>query len=527
MEVQPVLVGGVWQKAEAPVGSFAAVNPATKKSLEASYPVSSFCDIDRALEASRRAAAELRSIPPQVIAGFLDAYAGQIDRQKEALVRTASLETALPEEPRLRSVELPRTTDQLRQAAAACRDRTWCRATIDTQRNLRSKHGPLGGPVAIFGPSNFPFAFNPAAGGDFAAAVASGNPVIAKAHPGHPGTTRIFAEIAREVLIKTNLPPAAVQLLYHFEAEDGLRLAAHPLIGATAFTGSRRSGLRLKKAADEAGKPVYLEMSSLNPVILLPGSVEERLEQIARELFTSCTMGSGQFCTKPGLVILRQSSTSEAFFRHTAGLFRQGQAGVLLSQNTLDRLREAIARMALLGAEIVTGNREPAEPGFRFENTLLRVSGERFLEHPGELQVEAFGGVSLVVFARDNDQLLKIIESLDGNLTGSIYSESHDQDDDIYDEIEPALRLKVGRLLNDKMPTGVAVSPAMSHGGPYPATGHPGFTSVGIPASLLRFTALHGYDNVRPHRLPEELRDKNPTGRMWRFIDGEWTQRDV
>ena len=527
MEVQPVLIDGVWQKAQAPVGSFTATNPATRKTLNENYPVSSFDDIDRALRASRRAASEFRSFRPDAIAGFLESYADQIEKQREALIQIAALETALPGEPRLRSVELPRTTDQLRQAAAACRDRSWCRATIDTKNNIRSKHGPLGGPVVIFGPGNFPFAFNPVAGGDFAAALASGNPVIAKAHPGHPGTTRIFAEMAMEVLRENNLPPGIVQLLYHFEPEDGLKLAAHPLVGATAFTGSRLSGLRLKKAADEAGKPVYLEMSSLNPVILLPGSLEERSEQIAKELFTSCTMGSGQFCTKPGLVILRQSPQSEEFFDCIIILFRQSPPGILLSQNTLDRLRETIARMALLGAEIVTGNKEPDGPGYRLENTLLRVSGERFLDHPEELQIEAFGGVSLVVFAKNNEQMLKIIGSLEGNLTGTIYSESHKKDDDLYNKIEPVLRLKVGRLINDKMPTGVAVSPAMNHGGPYPATGHPGFTSIGIPVSFLRFTALYSYDNVRPHRLPEELQDKNPTGRMWRFIDGEWTQRDV
>jgi len=527
MEAQPVLIGGVWQDAQAPLGFFTATDPATEESLEKSYPVSSFSDIDRALQASTRTASELRSIPPPMIAGFFDSYADRIETNKEALIQIASLETALPGEPRLGSVELPRTTGQLRQAATACRDRSWCRATIDTKNNIRSKHGPLGGPVIIFGPSNFPFAFNPVAGGDFAAAVASGNPVIAKAHPGHPGTTRIFAEIALDALKENQLPPGVVQLLYHFEPDDGLKLAAHPLVGATAFTGSRSAGLRLKKAADEAGKPVYLEMSSLNPVILLPGSLEERPEQIAKELFTSCTLGSGQFCTKPGLVILREDPQGEAFFRSTLGLFRQAPAGHLLSQSTLDRLRESIARMALRGAAIVTGNRQPDGPGYHFENTLLRVSGQAFLDHADDLQIEAFGGVSLLVFAKNNEQMLKIVASLEGNLTGTIYSESQDRDDDLYGQIEPLLRLKVGRLINDKMPTGVAVSPAMNHGGPYPATGHPGFTSVGIPASLLRFTALHCYDNVRPHRLPEELQDKNPTGRMVRLIDGEWTQRDV
>jgi NADP-dependent aldehyde dehydrogenase len=527
METEPVLIDGVWRKALAPAGSFSPINPATGEVLKDDYPVSSFDDIDRALRASCQAASALRSVPCGEIAAFLDALADRIEKRGDALVKTASLETALPMEPRLRSVELPRTIDQLRQAAAACRERSWCRATIDTKKNIRSKHGSLGGPVVIFGPGNFPFAFNPAAGGDFAAAIAAANPVIAKAHPGHPGTTKIFAETALEILKENNLPRGMVQLLYHFEPKNGFRLVAHPLTGATAFTGSRSSGLRLKKAADEAGKPVYLEMSSLNPIILLPGSLEERSDDIAQELFTSCTMGGGQFCTKPGLVILRRDPQSEAFFRCLLSFFRQAPAGTLLSQNTLDRLREAISEMARFGAEIVTGNNAPEGPGYRLENMLLRISGEKFLEHPRELQIEAFGSVSLVVFARDDDQMVKIVESLDGNLTGAIFSDSRDKDEVLYERIEPVLRSKVGRLINDKMPTGVAVSPAMNHGGPFPATGHPGFTSVGIPAALLRFTALHCYDNVRPRRLPEELRDKNPTGRMWRLVDGEWTQRDV
>src|SRR4030042_6090130 len=278
MEVQSVLIRGVWQKPEAPLGFFKATNPATQKNLKDNSPVSSFIDIEHALQHSLRSAYKLRSMTPQTVAVFLDSYADRIERHRDALVQMASLETALPGEPRLRSVELPRTTGQLRQAAAACRDRSWCRATIDTKNTLRSKHGPLGGPVIIFGPNNFPFAFNPAAGGDFAAAVASGNPVIAKANPGHPGTTRLFAELALETLKENRLPQAGLELLYHIDPEDGLRLAGHPLVGATAFTGSRSAGLRLKKAADDAGKPIYLEMSSLNPVGLLPGSLEDPSE---------------------------------------------------------------------------------------------------------------------------------------------------------------------------------------------------------------------------------------------------------
>ena len=179
------------------------------------------------------------------------------------------------------------------------------------------------------------------------------------------------------------------------------------------------------------------------------------------------------------------------------------------------------------GAEVVVGGQEADAPGYAFQNTVLRASGDTFLAAPEALQTEAFGAVTLVIFAKDTEQMKAVAGSMEGNLTGCFYTHTQGEDDEIYDQIEPVLRQKVGRLLNDKMPTGVAVVPSMNHGGPYPATGHPGFTSVGIPASMLRFAAVHCYDAVRPHRLPVELQDNNPTGDMWRSIDGTWTKSDV
>jgi NADP-dependent aldehyde dehydrogenase len=272
---------------------------------------------------------------------------------------------------------------------------------------------------------------------------------------------------------------------------------------------------------------IYLEMSSVNPIFILPGALKERADSIASDLFNSCMMGAGQFCTKPGLVVLVQDEKSEGFLRTLKKFFEQPPAGFLLGQNVLDGIESAIRTMKNAGAQIVSGGEKLEGPGFRHANTLLRVSGDIFLQNPAALQQEAFGTVTLAVFAKDFDQMTKVAAALEGNLTASIYLHSADHDENLYGQLEPILRRKVGRLLNDKMPTGVAVSPAMVHGGPFPASGHPGFTAVGIPASLLRFAALRGYDNVRPNRLPPELRYKNPTGHMWRLIDGEWTQRDV
>ena len=217
----------------------------------------------------------------------------------------------------------------------------------------------------------------------------------------------------------------------------------------------------------------------------------------------------------------------EAFVAQAARIFGDGEAGVLLNRGVSEGMDESIQMLLENGAELVVGGAVADVPGFFYNNTLLKVSGSDFLANPQALQTEAFGPSSLLVLAENPDQMEQIIHAFEGNLTGCFYTDSAGSDDELYERLAPILRRKVGRLLNDKMPTGVAVTPAMNHGGPFPATGHPGFTAVGIPASMRRFAALYSYDNVREQRLPSDLRDKNPTGEMWRLIDGQWTQADV
>ncbi len=524
--LQPILIDGAWRQAEA-TGTFTAFNPATGAPLPEQYPISGLADIEQALLAAQQAVKKMRFVPVEAIAHFLETFAGAIEARSEALVEMAAQETGLPGVPRLRNVELPRTTDQLRQAAAAVRERSWCQATLDTTHNIRAKYSPLNGPVVVLGPSNFPFAFNSIAGGDFAAALAVGNPVIAKAHPGHPATTRLLAEAAFEALQRSSLPAGMVQMLYHMSQQDGLTLVSHPLVGATAFVGSRAAGLRLKQAAEEAGKPIYVEMSSINPVVILPNALEERLPQIVNEFCTSALSATGQFCTNPGLVIMVAGPLSEQFLERAASAFQATPPGFLFHEDSPRRLATAVTSLQQCNARVITGGQQLEGPGYRFENTLLSVSGDHFLQQSSKLQEEAFGNVSLIVLASNQAQLLEIIERLEGNLTGTIYDHSAGLDDPLYEELEPLLQAKVGRLLNNKMPTGVAVSPAMMHGGPFPASGHLGFTGVGIPASLLRFAARRCYENIPTRHLPAELREKNPTGQTWRLIDGEWTQRDL
>jgi len=501
----PVLIAGAWRESDA-TGTFRADNPTLGEALPESYPVSSRAEVEAAILAGSAAADVLATTSGEAVASFLEAFAAGIEAQAEELVELAHAESGLPKAPRLRDVELPRTTGQLRQAAKAAREGTWRRPIRDEANKIYSHFAPLGGPVVVMGPNNFPFAFNSAAGGDFAAAIAAHNPVIAKANTSHPGTTRLLAEIALAAIEATGLPPATVQLIYRTPREVGLELVSHPSVGATGFTGSKAAGLQLKTAADRAGKPIYLEMSSVNPVVLMEGALRERGAAIADEFFGSCTMGAGQFCTNPGLVIVPDTEAGRAFVSAAAAKFQAGTPGVLLGKGGREALVESVGKLREAGATLLCGG-EPLEgPGYRFANTLLQVSAADFIAGHEALQTEAFGPVALLVMAADLGEVKGILRSVEGNLTGTIYSDTGGSDDADYAVIEPFLRQRVGRLINDKMPTGVAVSPAMNHGGPFPATGHPGFTAVGMPTSIQRFAALHSYDNVRPDRLPADLR---------------------
>lgn len=522
---QPVLIAGQW-KASHGSGTFQAESPATKEKLAPQYPISDWSDCDQALTAAVEAAESLRRLPAEQIGGFLARYAERIEQRKEEFVEQAHLETALPKAPRLADVELPRTTNQLRLAANAAREGSWSNPTIDSKANIRSCYGPIG-PVCVFGPNNFPFAFGSASGGDFAAAIAAGNPVIAKANSSHPGTTKMFAEEALAALQETGLPPATVQLLYRTGHSDGERLVSDPRVEATGYTGSRSAGLKLKAAADGAGKPIYLELSSVNPVVILPGALKERGEKLVDEFTTSCLMGAGQFCTNPGLLVLLSDANTDQFISAVANKFKQSPSGTLLSAGVQKNLEQSLKTLRAAGAELVAGEQNSTGKGYTFPNSFLRVTGKKFLQSPHEFQTEAFGNASLAVVADNLEQACDVIDQFEGNLTGCVYSDTAGADDVAYKRVAEHLRQRVGRLLNDKMPTGVAVSPAMNHGGPFPATGHPGFTAVGIPASLVRFAMLQCYDNVREHRLPPALRNQNPNGKMWRLIDGQWSQANV
>ena len=519
-----VLIDGEWRQANE-TGTFQAVDPKAESTIPEDYPVSSWQDIDDALEAAQEAFTVIQKMPRDQIAKFIESYADLIEENANAICELANKETALPVEPRLASAELPRTTGQLRQAAVAARQSSWCKPTIDTSNNIRSCYAAIG-PVAVFGPNNFPLAFGSVSGGDFAAAIAAGNPVIAKANSMHPGTTRLLAEQAHIAAEKNGMPDGTVQLLYRTSHSDGEHLAREPRLGAIGYTGARAAGLKLKAASDSVGKPIYLELSSINPVVILPGAIAERADEIAEEFTTSCTMGAGQFCTNPGLVILIHDDRTQEFIEKIIHRFNEAPIGTMLSESGAQALEKAILTLEHAGGESLCGGVIGGGDGYSFANTLTKVSGDVFLHHTETLQTEAFGNASLLVVVKNPEEAIDVIKSLEGNLTGTIYSNTSGDDDGFYQLIEPHLRMRVGRLINDKMPTGVAVSPAMNHGGPYPATGHPGFTAVGIPASISRFSMLQCFDNVRDSRLPPILQSANPDG-VCRLVDGSWTTDPV
>ena len=514
-----VLIAGAWRPADRS-DTFRPIDPSRNEPTGDEFPVSTWADIDAALDAAAGAAEQMRHLPATQIAEFLDAYADRIDAAADVLVESAFAETSLPRSPRLADVELPRTSNQLRAAAAAARSGSWALPTIDTAAGIRSCYRPLG-PVAVFGPNNFPFAFNSVAGGDFAAAIAAGNPVIGKANSSHPETTRQFAQLALEAAKATGMPEAIVQLIYRTSHADGERLVADPRIGATGYTGARAAGLVLKSAADQAGKPIYLELSSVNPVVVTAGALAERGEQIGDDYRTSVLMGVGQFCTNPGLVILPAGDAADQWISRLADQFAAAQPGTLLSPSVASSLTHSIDHLKSIGADVRVGGRATGDSRCAVENTLLVVEGDKFLSDTAGFQTEAFGNACVIVRSRDVDQMVEILRSLEGNLTGSIYSASDDSESADVDKLTFALEPKVGRLLNDKMPTGVAVSPAMNHGGPFPATGHPGFTAVGVPGAMLRFGKLTSFDNVRPGRLPRLLQDPAVTDQTVRMIDGQ------
>ncbi|MCX7555888.1 aldehyde dehydrogenase family protein [Xanthomonadaceae bacterium JHOS43] len=516
IETAQVLIGSGWRDALGD-STFRAFDPDTGEACGDAFPVATEAEIEDAVRAAVAAAPALAAAAPETVAAFLERYADGIEREAGAIIALAHRETALPSVPRLSDNELPRTVCQLRQAAVAARERSWTQPVIDTRNGLRSSLGPLCKPVVVFGPNNFPLAYNAIAGSDFACAIAARSPVIAKVHPCHPGTSRALAKIALQAARDTGLPDGSVQMLYQLDQDAGLALCGDARIGAIGFTGSRAAGLALKAAADRAGIPFFGELSAVNPVVLLPGALAARGDDLAEEFLGSCLAGSGQMCTNPGVVIVPQGAAGDAFVAAAGTRFAAAAPVVVLSEAVLAGLEQGVQTLVGAGARVVAGEARRVAPGFRFTPTLLDVSADVFLQAPRALQTEAFGPVSLIVRSGNEAATFAIVGELDGSLTGSIHADAAEAD--VAERLAARLRPRVGRLNFNRMPTGVIVSPAMNHGGPYPSSTAPGFSAVGMPGAIRRFAQLQCYDRAPDGWLPAELTDANPH-RVWRVVDG-------
>jgi len=519
--IAPVLIAGRWREANA-AATFRAFDPTAGQASAEEWPVSRWSDVDEALDAAGAAAAELARLPAERIAAFLECFAARIAARGEQLVAAAHAETGLAVKPRLAEVELPRTLDQLRQAAASAREQTWRMAMLDSERNIRAACFGIG-PVVVFPPANFPLAYGCVTGGDMAAAVAAGNPVIAKAHPGHPTVSRLAAEEALAAARETGLPTATVQLIHGLDAADGERLVADARVGATGFTGSEAAGRKLFAAASAAGKVIWVEMGSINPVVLLPGALAERAVEIAGELTASVTGSAGQFCTKPGLVFFVDDEAGRQFSAAVTEKFGAVGPQVLLSQAGCSRLAGGIAGLVTAGARLLAGRAAAAGPASHVP-TLLEVTGSELVARPESFVVEAFGNATLLVRCASLGELAEAVRRAHGSLGASLYGAKDGRDDAAFAAITPLLLARAGRVIENRMPTGLAVTPPMQHGGPWPSAAPPFFSAVGMPWTILRFARRVCFDGWTESRLPEVVRNDPPPGRPWRYVDGGWTQ---
>jgi 2,5-dioxopentanoate dehydrogenase len=511
--------------------SFSATNPRTGELLPPDFISSGLDDINAAATLADKAFAVYSRTSGREKGKFLRTVAAKIDSAVDALVERAELESALPK-PRLIG-ETARTSGQLRLFAEVVEESSWVMARIDRPEldrkpvpkpDLRSMLHPLG-PVAIFGASNFPLAFS-VAGGDTASALAAGNPVIVKAHPAHPGTSELVGQLVQESVRECGLPEGVFSLLFDSGNKIGIALVKHPSVKAVGFTGSRAGGRALMDvaAARPDPIPVFAEMSSTNPVFVLPGALREKSEVIASGLHASFTIGAGQFCTKPGLVFLPEGVSDESFVANLQKLVHESKQFNLLTSGIRSAYQANIARRrsgnnVKLSAERLSSGNGSA---IGVDPVLFETDVRAFLQNP-DLAEEVFGPTTLLVRHTSRAELLEVASNLEGHLTATIHGTEDDLRD--FDDLLAILKTKVGRIVFNGFPTGVEVSHAMIHGGPYPATSDGRSTSVGSQA-IFRFCRPICYQGFPQAAIPEELRDSNPL-QIWRMVDGKMTREPI
>ena len=510
---------------------FRSLNPGTGMQLAPDYFGASLEEVEEAIRLAAQAFASYGRVSGRGRAEFLRTIAKNVESLGDPLIDRATQETALPAA-RIKG-EIGRTCFQLRLFADVVEEGSWVDARIDRadstrqpspKPDIRSLLRPLG-PVVVFGASNFPIAFS-VAGGDTVSALAAGNPVIVKAHPAHPGTSELAGTAILDAARSCRLPEGVFSLLFDAGFEVGEALVRHPAVKAVGFTGSRAGGRALMKVAAARMEPIpfYAEMSSVNPVFILPGAMRDKGDQIAAGLHGSVTMGVGQFCTNPGLVILEAGADATMFAEKVASLMASTPEFTMLTPGIATAYRSAIDARSQQ-KHIKTMVREVTSPGpgnSQCRTALFMTDAPSFLSHP-EWSDEIFGPTTLLVMHSAREEMLEIASHLEGHLTATLHGTEEDLKANR--DLVAILETKVGRLLFNGFPTGVEVCHAMVHGGPFPATSDSRTTSVGTRA-ITRFARPVCYQNFPDAELPEELQNKNPLD-MWRMIDGQLTKDPV
>ena len=499
-----------------------AWNPSTGQQLQPAFIPATAEEVEHAVRLAAQAFDSYSRISGRARGAFLRNIAAKIEAITSEIVERAGLETALPPA-RLQS-ETARTCNQLRLFAQVAEEGSWVNARIDhaepgrkplPKPDIRSMLRPLG-PVVVFGASNFPLAFS-VAGGDTASALAAGNTVIVKAHAAHPGTSELVGRAVQESVRECGLPEGVFSLLFGHGSEIGVALMKHPMVRAGGFTGSRTAGRILMDVASSRPEPIpfYAEMSSTNPVFILPGALRERAESIATGLQASFTLGAGQFCTKPGMVFLEEGEGARNFAEKLKELIAASADFHLLTKAIHSSYGSAIAKRKADPAVTTLAEKQATNPaGFCASAAVFETDAESFLD--SDLEAEIFGPTTLLVRHSSRDQVMDVAKSLEGHLTATIHGTEQDLRE--YADLIAVLEQKVGRLIFNGFPTGVEVTDAMVHGGPYPSTSDGRSTSVGSQA-IFRFTRLVCYQGFPDAALPNELKEANPLG-IWRMIDG-------
>ncbi|NKB88383.1 MAG: aldehyde dehydrogenase family protein [Acidobacteria bacterium] len=527
MELHGKNIIGAAESVEPAGDGFQAKNPATGASLEPTYHDATQSEVDRAYGLAVAALPEIKKLGREARAKLLDCIAEKLDALGDEWLERAEAETGKPVGGL--KFERGRTTNQLRMFAAFVREGSWTGARIE---HADSERKPLPkpdtrmlriavGPVAVFGASNFPLAFS-VPGGDTASALASGCPVIVKAHPAHPGTSEMAGRAIAEAVAECGFPEGTFSLLHGTGHEIGLAMVRHPEARAVAFTGSLAGGRALfdAAAARPSPIPVFAEMGSTNPIFVLPRAAAEYGTAIAKGMRNSVTLGVGQFCTCPGFLVGMESPELDGLRGQLTEYFEGAAEQVMLHSGIRSNFARGVERVAgVEGVSRAGDDLTDAGPGGATVTAVLFSTDAGTFMDSEEIRDEVFGPSTVVVGCGSRDEMFAMASSFEGQLTATIHGTPEDLEE--YADLVGILEEKAGRVIVGGFPTGVEVGDAMVHGGPYPATTDSRSTSVGT-AAIERFVRPVCYQDFPQSLLPLELQDDNVT-RILRLVDGEWS----